>query len=124
MRGQYSLEALLVLAGFFVVMGIFVGIYVRFSEEETRLGGEARLRLDLGRIRNAVNDVYVLGHGNERVLEIGLFNCSLEAGNGRLALRAGKNEAEGGVFTEPKVYSCGPRLGVRNVAGTVEIRAE
>jgi len=124
MRGQYSLEVLLVLAGFFVAMSIFVGIYMRFSEEGMHMGSRARMKMELGGIRNAVNDVYVLGPGNEVVLEVGLEGCVLSAHGREIVMRAGGSNVSDSVFVAPEVSGCGKRLRVRNDGGIVKVGPE
>ena len=100
MRGQYSIEVIMIVAAFFMVISIFVGLYATFSEKEQNIGAKAKMNLEINRIRNAVNHVYVTGPGNRIELEISLGEYELGMGERLLVLRHGEMECERGVFAE------------------------
>lgn len=102
MRGQYSIEVMLVVAGFFVVISIFAGMYAGLVREEEDLGIKAKLNLEVNRVRNAVNHVYVMGPGNRIEVDVSLDIYWLEVSDGvggkGIRMGSGKVEVEREAF--------------------------
>lgn len=100
MKGQYSIEVIMVVAAFLMVVSIFAGIYIDFMGEEKNLGTRAALSLEASRLGNAINHVYVMGPGNRIEVDIGLGEYVLVGHGNLLRLEAGGASAEKEVFAE------------------------
>ena len=99
MKGQYSIEVMLIVAAFFAVMAAFIGIYAGFIGEEHNLGATAKLSLEINRIKNSVNHVYVMGPGNRIELNVSLDSYVLEAEENRILMGFGGQNESREVFT-------------------------
>jgi len=98
MRGQYSIEVILIVVAFLSVISIFAGLYLQFAGDEENLGTRAQLKLEVNRIGNAVNHVYVMGPGNSLGLDIALNSSVLVVEKNTIKLESGGIEVEKTVF--------------------------
>jgi len=123
MRAQSAIEAMLIITAFILVMGIFTQLYLNFSAKETSLSTRSRMEIDLHRIANAINDVYVLGPKN--AISLSLSDTSIiSAQDTFLTLSLGEQSVNTTLFTSVDIRSVGQHLIIENIGGKVVISAE
>lgn len=120
MKAQSALEAMLVVAGFLLVMSILSGLYLRFSASETSLSTSSRLKIDIHRVANAVNDVYVLGPDNAIRLELS-SPSTLSSTGLLLLLSSGQQTVNATVFAPVEIRSTGRNLLIENLGGKIVV---
>ena len=123
MRAQSAIEAMLIITAFILVMGIFTQLYLNFSAKETSLSTRSRMEIDLHRIANAVNDVYVLGPKNSISLSLS-DTSTLSAQDTFLTLSLGEQSVNTTLFTSVDIRSVGQHIIIENIGGKVVISAE
>ncbi len=69
MRAQYSIEAILVTAAFFILIGLFAVIYAQLASTERLLSDKAALNFEADLIASRVNTLYYTGQGGQYILE-------------------------------------------------------
>ncbi len=123
MRAQSAIEAMLIITAFILVMGIFTQLYLNFSAKETSLSTRSRMEIDLHRIANAINDVYVLGPKN--AISLSLSDTSIiSAQDTFLTLSLGEQSVNTTLFTSVDIRSVGQHIIIENIGGKVVISAE
>lgn len=122
MRGQYSLEAILIAASFFILIGLFTGIYSRFISIESSAGLKARMERELDLIVFNVNNAYYLGDGNEFKIET-KTDSSLTYRKNQLILSNKNLNTSKKVIPEIKILSFSKDSRIYNSNGTIFIES-
>ncbi|MFC1454734.1 hypothetical protein ACFLQI_01455 [Candidatus Undinarchaeota archaeon] len=126
MRAQAALEAMMVLAVFAGIIGMFGGMYIKFSEQEMQFGSTAKMGLELARIANAVDEVYFLGRGNSVYLDLEVTNFTLSSAGRNITMERNNvsvsKKAFGEVETDAGYFS--ERIRIRNDGNKVNISSE
>ena len=78
MKGQISLEFLIVLAIFLAMLAVSITALVNVKDVGEAQMEEQRARMAAQEIANTINNICILGNGNSRSIETGLNNFTLE----------------------------------------------
>ena len=120
MRGQYALEAILVVACFFALIGVFGGLYLRLSDLENRISQKNKMQMDLDLLVSRANNAYFLGDGTEFPLRM-RTEANLQFLNGSLMLSSGEIRVSKKVFSDVKILGYSSDIVVYNSGGTIFI---
>ena len=121
MKGQATVEYLILFAIGLALIGISVGALAAISEAEGQLTDLEKARIAAGALRGAGNEICALGDGNSRVVELA-WEVSLECSGNLITASSGNQSAVSGL--EHCDVSCSGKAGrvlVKNERGKIKM---
>ncbi|MCP4648190.1 MAG: hypothetical protein GY852_10750 [bacterium] len=121
MKGQVTVEYLLLFSVGLVLISFAVGALVVIRDAETQLTSLEKAEIAVSSLKSAGNEVCALGDGNSRIVELG-WEVELECSGDVLKATVGGQGAVAGLeHCDVSCYGSGDRFRVSNMYGRVEI---
>ncbi len=121
MKGQVTVEYLLLFSVGLVLIAFSVGALVVIRDAETQLTSSEKAKIAVSSLKSAGDEVCALGDGNSRIVGLG-WEVDLECSGDVIKATVGEQSGVGDIeHCDVSCYEDGDRFSVSNVYGRVEI---
>jgi len=116
MRASYAIEAMLLAACFFMLIGLFARVYSQMSEAEKGISLRMDMESDAELIASRINTLYYTGSGGQYIIER-RRESRLEHLDGYLYLTSGNTTARRRVLPDVEIREQGRRVRIEYAGG-------
>lgn len=117
MRAQYSIEVILVTAGFFILIGLFTGIYSQLAGIEISISEKADLAFEADLLVSRINILYYTG-GGQYMLER-RTDSIITYSNNHLEFHLGNTTIKRQVIPKVEIGTFSNKIKISNKNGTI-----
>lgn len=123
MKGQVTVEYLLLFSVGLVLIAFSVGALVVIRDAETQLTSSEKAKIAVSSLKSAGDEVCALGDGNSRVVELG-WEVELSCSGDVIKATVGEQGAVRAIeHCDVSCYGSGDKFRVSNVYGRVEMES-